>query len=273
MKIFENEIRKTASFSTNNTRCIGSDAITMIWSYQLNHNEPILKARTDISRIDFKRACDGMDPFSVYSKYKENLFQVLVHKVQTYYEDRHPGKTITSIILEKNATPIIKYEEDEIMPINRSVYEMCKKIVEDERKSKPKTEWLDGLPTVKKVETYNDRVVKVTFIDDTFTKAVCSENDHFDLDVGITICAMKRIFGQNGTRDYNRFIEHVHKVMSANEAKKNAEKAAKELQKNKQRKAELKKAAKNLKAREEQIDIYKQAILRAIQEKEEDDLK
>ena len=128
----------------------------------------------------------------------------------------------------------------------------------------PKKEsWIEGLPAVKKVETYNDCVVKVTFIDDTFTKAVCSENDHFDLDVGITICAMKRMLGEKGNQYYNDFIRKVHKVIVENDIAK--EKAAKEKAeaKMKRRKIELKKAAKKLKAKEEQIDIQTQAIIRA----------
>lgn len=140
-----------------------------------------------------------------------------------------------------------------------------------------KNGWIEGLPAIQKIETYNNRVVKVTFIDGTFTKAVCSENDPFDLDVGITICAMKRIFGENGTRDYNNFIRHAHEVMVENRRAKLAEAEKKETAKKKKRKAELKKAAKKLKAKEESIDIQKQAIIRAHQEIEraelEDDLK
>ena len=132
-----------------------------------------------------------------------------------------------------------------------------------------KTKWVEGLPAIKKVETYNDRVVKVTFIDGTYTKAVCSENDNFDLDVGITICAMKRLLGtnnENATKHYNQFIDHVQSVMEKNALKELAEEARKAKEKSKKRKAELKRAARKLKAREEQIDIQKQAILRAQKE-------
>lgn len=133
--------------------------------------------------------------------------------------------------------------------------------------NKPK--WIEGLPAVKKVETYNDRVVKVTFIDGTFTKAVCSENDNFDLDMGITICSMKRLLGtnsDNATREYNRFINHVHSVMEKNSLEEVAEEARQAKEKSRKRKAELKRAAKKLKAKEEAIDIQKQAIIRAHQE-------
>ena len=133
--------------------------------------------------------------------------------------------------------------------------------------NKPK--WIEGLPAVSKVETYNNCVVKVTFIDGTYTKAVCSENDIFDLDMGITICAMKRLLGtnsDNATREYNRFIDGVHSIMEKNTLKELAEEAQKAKEKSKKRKAELKRAARKLKAREEQIDIQKQAILRAQKE-------
>lgn len=134
-----------------------------------------------------------------------------------------------------------------------------------------KNHWIEGIPAVKKVEAYNQRVVKVTFIDDTFTKCVCSENDHFDIDVGITICLMKRFMGTNGedaTRNYNKLMNHVHAVMEKNEKERLAKIEEEKTLKAKKRKIELKRAAKKLKAKEEKIDIQKQAIIRAHQEME-----
>lgn len=125
------------------------------------------------------------------------------------------------------------------------------------------TEWIEGLPAIKKIETYNDRVTKVTFIDDTFTKAVCSENDHFDEDVGITICCMKRLFGKDGNRMYNDMIRYAHKVIDDNAKKKEAEAKEKAERKLKAKKAAGKKAVKKLKAKQEQIDIQTQAIIQA----------
>lgn len=123
--------------------------------------------------------------------------------------------------------------------------------------------WIEGLPAIKKIETYNDRVVKVTFIDDTFTKSVCSENDHFDEDVGITICCMKRLFGKDGNRMYNDMIRKAHKVMDENVKKKEAEAKEKAEKKLKAKKAASKKATKKLLKRQEQIDIQAQAIIQA----------
>lgn len=122
------------------------------------------------------------------------------------------------------------------------------------------------IPHVKKVEIYNERVVKVTFVDDTFTKSVCSPNDRFDIDVGITICLMKRWLGKDGNKLYNNMLRDIHKTMEHNEKVKEKEAEEKRERKRKQRKEELKKAAKKAKERQEQIDIRKTAIIEAMRE-------
>ena len=132
------------------------------------------------------------------------------------------------------------------------------------------------IPLITAVNTYNDRVVKVTFADGTFTKSVCGENDTFDLDVGITICIMKKVMGKDGHKLYNNLIRDVHATMDKNEKLKEKEKALKSEIKQRKRKAELKKAAKKAKARQEKIDIQKTAIIeanRVINEGTGDDLK
>lgn len=123
-----------------------------------------------------------------------------------------------------------------------------------------------GYPTPKpvKVETYNDRVVKVTFEDGSFTKSVCSSNDTFDLDVGITICILKRVMGKNGHKLYNNMMRDIHKIMDENEKDKEKARKEKAEHKTKQRKTELKAAAKKAKARQEQIDIQKTAFVEAL---------
>lgn len=168
-----------------------------------------------------------------------------------------------------------KNKEEKNMPIYMNNYdlpdELKKRLGLQTKGPDKKPEWIEGLPVVAKVEIFNDRAIKMTFIDGTFTKAVCSENDIFNLDVGITICAMKRLLGtnsDNATKLYNKFINHVHDVMDRNEKMKYTVEAQIAKEKAKKRKAELKKAAKKLKAKEEQIDIQKQAIIRAHQEME-----
>lgn len=119
------------------------------------------------------------------------------------------------------------------------------------------------------IEMYNDRVVKVTFDDGSFTKSVCQENDIFDLDVGITVCLMKKMLDDgkgNGTRIYNDIIRDAHKLINDKENEKIEKQIEKDKRKKKAHKVMMKKQAKKLKAKEEAIDIQKQAFVRALQE-------
>ncbi len=268
-------------------------------TFQVSKTEPVLKVSAVVQMIDpsvdFERIQDA----------KEKLMDVLIHKVKTYYEVQkrkeeqnvkiqlgcyvdYNGVDMNELmkknkeIINMGATGISWKDtfskEEKKMPVYMNSYdlpdELKRKLGLQVKDLRNKPKWIEGLPAVEKVETYNNRVVKVTFIDGTFTKAICSENDIFDLDVGITVCAMKRLLGtnsENATKHYNQFIDHVHSVMEKNTLKELADEAQKAKKKNKQRKAELKKAAKKLKAREEQIDIQKQAIIRAQKELEAND--
>lgn len=125
------------------------------------------------------------------------------------------------------------------------------------------------IPFVSRVDTYNNKVVKVTFMDGTFTKAVCSENDEFNLDVGISICLTKRMLHKDShesTKMYANMMHDVHKKMEENEKKREEEKARVAKEKSDRRKANLKRAAKNLKAKQEQIDIQRTAFVEAMRE-------
>lgn len=124
---------------------------------------------------------------------------------------------------------------------------------------------------IKKIETYNDRVVKVTFQDGTFRRAVCSKNDTFDIDVGITICLLKYLFGANdANKIYNNTIRDCHKIIAEQEKEKKLRVERKEKARAEKRKAELKKAARQAKARQELIDIQTQAYLNAMRKHEEE---
>ena len=130
-----------------------------------------------------------------------------------------------------------------------------------------------GIPNVSRVETYNNRVVKVVFTDGTFTKAVCSENDTFDLDTGITICIMKRFFGKDnktGTREYNRLIRNVHNTMDKIEKEKERLTKEKAERKEKQKKLEQKRIAGREAARQEYIDDIAQGVEQALAKRMDD---
>ena len=148
-----------------------------------------------------------------------------------------------------------------VMPIERS--DKAKKY------SVPTT---TGRIKVVKVETYNDRVTKVTFEDGTYTKSVCSPNDKFDIDVGITVCLMKKMLGSDGNKRYNNLMRDIHELMEENEKAKQREKEERAEQKKRNREANERKHARKEQARREQIDIQKKAILEALQERERGDM-
>lgn len=121
------------------------------------------------------------------------------------------------------------------------------------------------IPSITSVETFNDRCVKVSFADGTFTRSVCSANDNFDIDVGITICLMKRMLSPtSGTKIYNKLIKNIHKGMKIQDKLKEKAIEAEEIRKARIKRIEMKKKARMLKKKEEQIDIVKQGYLRAL---------
>lgn len=122
------------------------------------------------------------------------------------------------------------------------------------------------IPPVTNVETYNNRVVKVTFADGSFTKSVCSENDTFNLDVGISVCITKRMMGKDGHKNYNNMMRKVHEQMIKNAKDEVAKKAKIQEEKEKRKKDNEQKAEKKDRAKKEIIDIQKTAMLSALEE-------
>ena len=127
---------------------------------------------------------------------------------------------------------------------------------------------VDGGLDIQDIQVYNGKVVKVIFSDGSFTKAVCGENDNFDLDVGITICVIKRMVGPGkvGHVWYNNLIRKAHQVMNdrAEEKKMFARIDAERKARNK--KEQEKRKAGREKVKQEQIDIHSEAFLKALKE-------
>lgn len=100
-----------------------------------------------------------------------------------------------------------------------------------------------------------DKVVQVIFADGTSEKAVCSENDTFNLEIGITICIAKKFLG--GTKEYNKTIRNVLKTMERNEKdRKDRDERSKRIALKRQKEAE--------KRRERKIKIQEEAYYRAM---------
>lgn len=120
------------------------------------------------------------------------------------------------------------------------------------------------IPEIKAIDTYNDRVVKVTFVDGTFTKCVCDNPDSFDEYIGIALCLFKRQLGKDGHKVFNKLMRYAMKRDEEYWAERGEQERAETLKKEKRRKAELKRAAKAAKARQEKIDIQSAAVLDAL---------
>ena len=226
--------------------------------------------------------CDMEIPFIPVEKKRETENKVIeaVQKIyrEQYYRREFGMNIKESAIFEENmkmAHGRIVEVHDQIGVGYRAVIELDANMLKNIRIEMPKTDFdkkgctcnkytANGIPAVSKVEVYNDRVVKVTFTDGTFTKSVCSENDAFDIDVGITVCVMKRMLGKDGNKLYNNMIRDIHETMEKNIKEKEEAIAKKAEERNKKRKVELKKAAKKAKARQEQIDIQKTAMVEAL---------
>lgn len=122
------------------------------------------------------------------------------------------------------------------------------------------------MPDIKSVDIF-DLAVVVTFADGTKTKAVLDEEDHFNLERGVSICITKKLLGDDdGSAIYNKLIKRALKIRKNSE-----EAAAKEAQKKledatKKEKYRLRKQKRKERMREEKIEMIKEAYIRAIKE-------
>lgn len=111
-----------------------------------------------------------------------------------------------------------------------------------------------------------NKVVEVTFMDGDKQKAVCQEPDVFSLEQAISICLTKHLIG--GSSKYNKAIKDGMKVYEKKLTKNKVAKAEEErIAKRRAKKAAYMKR-KAEKKREEQIEIQKEAYVRALREVE-----
>ena len=127
---------------------------------------------------------------------------------------------------------------------------------------------VNKIPKVKDVTIkVENKVVEVTFEDNTKEKSVCLEPDTFDLERAISICIAKKAMG--GSSAYNNAVKKGLKVYNDKLRQEAADKAEKEriekkrakLKAYKQRRREKREAA----DRQKQIDIQKEAYIQAME--------
>lgn len=118
-----------------------------------------------------------------------------------------------------------------------------------------------------------DKVVEVTFADGTKEKSVCQKPDTFSLESAISICISKKIMGGSGA--YNNAVKRGMKVYEEKLNKEAAEKAEQErIEKKRTKRLAYKErraakraeeeAKRKAQEKEEQIEIQKEAYLRAM---------
>lgn len=118
-----------------------------------------------------------------------------------------------------------------------------------------------------------NKVVFVDFADRTTEKAILSEDDIFSLEQGISICITKKLLNDKcdaGGSMYNKIIQRALKVFNAKTKEDIAKATKKENEEKKFAKIKAKKEARRIKReeaeREHQIEIQKEAYLRAMRE-------
>lgn len=138
----------------------------------------------------------------------------------------------------------------------------------------PVSHTIHKVPEIIDVKVINKKVIIVTFIDGTQTKAVCDKDDTFNLEVGIGICITKRLMSddeQTGNSMFNKTIKNALKVMKRNEQLEQTRKEIAEEEKRVEEKIKRKKEKRAEKRRQKKIQMMADAILLADKIKNEND--
>lgn len=129
------------------------------------------------------------------------------------------------------------------------------------------TEVVIPTPKIIKVsELVKNKVVEVEFSDGEIQKCICQEGDHFDIETAISICLCKYLIG--GTKEFNNTVRKGLKIYKDGVREKEKQEELKKRWERKKEKKIAQKARKAARLREEQIEIQKEAILRAMKQME-----
>lgn len=248
-----------------------SDLVHLNDMYDGDISKAINKAITTGNTYAITKMFEDIIETAAIPNFKDDYPELFTKIVTKLAENSKLSSQFINAILPNcayRAEETIKIEGDMIMPIDemKNVLTYGRNSVSSGRypwndntncRCKPYARMV-SFPPIQRVITHNDRVVIVKFADGSFTKAVCSPNDKFDIDVGITVCLLKKVLG--GTNEYNNLIRKIHKQMDKLEADKQAEKEAKKARREKQ--AAIK--AKRDKGREEASRSFKNDIADAV---------
>ena len=112
-------------------------------------------------------------------------------------------------------------------------------------------------------KVYEEKAVIVEFEDGTKEKAVCYEDDDFDLERGIEVCVLKHIFGSD---KYKSILKTAMKQVNAVDKAKEDKKTSEEIAARQKAKEERRKARRKEKRRKERVSEMTEAYLAAIKE-------
>lgn len=118
------------------------------------------------------------------------------------------------------------------------------------------------IPAIRQIQTFNDRVVQVTFIDGSQTKCVCGKDETFDLYEGIAFCLFKRFLGKNGHKGFNDLMRYAFKKLDEQEKQKERKAEIEAENKRHEEKKKLQAQRRKAKKREEKISIFVEALKR-----------
>ena len=120
-----------------------------------------------------------------------------------------------------------------------------------------------SIPDIFQIQTFNDRVVQVTFIDGSQTKCVCGKDETFDLYEGIAFCLFKRFLDkEKGHKYFNDLMRYAFKKLDKHEESKKREAEIKTENKRREEKKKLQAQRRKAKKREEKIGIFVEALKR-----------
>ena len=116
---------------------------------------------------------------------------------------------------------------------------------------------------IKDYKVYNEKIVVVTFEDNTEERAVCCDTDNFDLERGIEVCVLKHVFGRD---NYKAFLKNAMKQVKAVDIAKDEANKQKAMIKSKKATAARRKERYKANKRKKRIEEMKEAFVAAMKE-------
>ena len=254
-----------------------------VWSNKL---EPIINDSGTVTSVTIAPDTDFLIDYDNPYSYTTNT-DTITMKVRPLHIDRN-GNTVTIDAIKNAIENSNKESEDKKvtetkkqprMFYNANTYGKQFRTIRYGTSMKDSWYIMPEISDVKHITNKNNVIgVEIKFADNTKQKAICSPNDAFNLEQGISICLFKKILEDGlvtssllhkgrGTGIYNKLVNHAIKVMERRiKAEEKAEKKEAERKLKEQRFIEKKRRAEERKAKresEQRISEMAEAIRRS----------